>query len=78
MGTFAVIFLGNFDGVKSTHVENVRLVMSGAAPLGAKDAERFKEKAKKTNFSQGYGLTETSPVALMQAIGNTNFASVGK
>lgn len=26
---------------------------------------------------QGYGLTETSPVALMQERGNPNYASVG-
>lgn len=51
--------------------------MSGAAPLGSSDAERFKEVAPNASFFQGYGLTEASPVVLMSMLGSKNYASVG-
>lgn len=38
--------------------------------IGGSDVERFMEKAPQVKFSQGYGLTETSPVAMMQYIGS--------
>lgn len=39
-----IIFMGNHDKVTNKHVDNIRIVMSGAAPLGQLDAERFKAK----------------------------------
>ena len=38
------IFLGNSDLVTNRHLENVRTLSTGAAPLGAMDADRIKEK----------------------------------
>lgn len=72
-----VLFLGMADAVQPKHTDSLRVVISGAAPLGAKDVERFWTKAPHVKFIQGYGLTETSPITLIQAIGSTNFASVG-
>lgn len=49
-------------------LESLRLVMCGAAPLGASDAERFHKKTKnKVALVQGYGMTETSPVTIFQS-----------
>lgn len=94
-----MIYLGHHDGVNSKDLESVRAVMSGAAPLGALDVERFNEKyvfyytknndkilifffdflnrASNVNITQGYGLTETAPVALCNMPGNLKYASVG-
>ncbi|ALC48836.1 pdgy [Drosophila busckii] len=49
---------------------SLRVVMTGAAPIGQQDVERFLQK-------QGYGMTEASPVVLMTAEGNTRYASCG-
>lgn len=63
--------------VKSEHLESVRNIFSGAAPMGASDAERMIAKAPQIQFAQGYGLTESSPVVLIGAMGSKNYASVG-
>lgn len=73
-----VIFMGHHDKVEKKHVEHVRTVMSGAAPMGTPDAERFTARAPQVEFVQGYGLTETSPVVLMGTRGSKNYASVGE
>lgn len=72
-----VIFYGKSDLVKPEHGKSVRLVMSGAAPLAADDVERFWSKAPQVKFMQGYGLTETSPMTHVQAVGSTNYGSIG-
>ncbi|KAJ8913435.1 hypothetical protein NQ315_017179 [Exocentrus adspersus] len=60
-----VLFLTLHSDVKMEYLEHVRVVTSGAAPLGALDEERFLQKAPKSKMVQGYGLTETSPVVTM-------------
>lgn len=66
--------MGHYDKFESKHAESLRYVMSGAAPMGESDAERFIKKAPKVCFFQGYGLTESSPVALMNFSGKgTNY-----
>lgn len=42
---FAVIFMSTQDAVKAEYLSRVRNIISGAAPLGATDEERFKKKA---------------------------------
>lgn len=45
----------------------MRTIISGAAPLGAADLERFAQKTKgKAKVLQAYGLTETSPLTHTQ------------
>lgn len=56
---------------------SVKNVISGAAPIGQSDAERFIKKAPNVKFLQGYGLTEASPVVLMSQFDSDNYASVG-
>lgn len=72
-----VIFYGKSDLIKPEHGQSLRLAMSGAAPLAAEDVERFWNRAPQVKFMQGYGLTETSPMSLVQAVGSTNYASIG-
>ncbi|CAH1285202.1 unnamed protein product [Diabrotica balteata] len=59
-----VLFLSSSPLVKSEYFKNLKLVTSGAAPLGFSDEQRFLEKAQnpKTKIVQGYGMTESSPI----------------
>ncbi|KAJ8967249.1 hypothetical protein NQ314_002976 [Rhamnusium bicolor] len=51
----------------SEDLASVKLIMSGAAPLGATDIERFFDVTKgKIGFIQAYGMTESSPLTLKQ------------
>ncbi|XP_044749008.1 4-coumarate--CoA ligase 1-like [Coccinella septempunctata] len=59
-----VIFMSTQDAVKAEYLSRVRSIVSGAAPLGASDEERFKKKVN-VFIGQGYGMTETSPVIAM-------------
>ncbi|RZC41555.1 4-coumarate--CoA ligase 1-like, partial [Asbolus verrucosus] len=57
----------NNPNIKTEDLSCIRILMSGAAPLGATDVERFVAKTKnKVNLYQGYGMTETSPLTLVQ------------
>lgn len=69
--------MNNYDKLESKHTESIKYVMSGAAPIGSSDAERFKKVAPNSQFFQGYGLTEAAPVVLMSMLGSSNYASVG-
>ncbi|RZB49892.1 AMP-binding domain containing protein, partial [Asbolus verrucosus] len=58
-----VLFLAGHPSVTKEDLQSVRTLVSGAAPLGRLDEERFLQKAQKDiNIIQGYGLTETSPM----------------
>lgn len=69
--------MNNCDKLERKHTQSIKYVMSGAAPIGPHDAERFNQKAPLSQFFQGYGLTEASPVVLMSKLGSLNHASVG-
>lgn len=52
----------NHPAVKNEYFDSIRTIVSGAAPLGGSDEEKFLHKAQKPiNVMQGYGMTETSP-----------------
>ncbi|XP_055327156.1 uncharacterized protein LOC129580589 [Sitodiplosis mosellana] len=72
-----VIQLGNYEGAKAEHFESVRASMSGASNLAQADVERLKKIAPNVTFLQGYGLTETSPVASLSPHGIHNYATIG-
>ncbi|ERL94409.1 hypothetical protein D910_11687, partial [Dendroctonus ponderosae] len=79
-----VLFLTHYPDVKPEYLHHLRNVMSGAAPLGALDESKFLEKANRDVFiSQGYGLTETSPVvstvlkSVREKLGKASSGSVG-
>ncbi|XP_011880881.1 PREDICTED: probable 4-coumarate--CoA ligase 3 [Vollenhovia emeryi] len=65
-----VLFLTASPLVKKHHFERVHMMMSGAAPLAKTDVDRFYEKydinPNVLKFHQGYGLTESSPVAFIE------------
>lgn len=72
-----ILYLSGNDTVKPEHLLSIRNIFSGAAPMGAPDAERMMAKAPQIQFAQGYGLTETSPVVMLGPMGSKNYASVG-
>lgn len=76
-----VMFLSAAPHIKKEHLTNVNAVVSGAAPLSGTDVEKFYDKfgfdRRKVQFCQGYGLTESSPVALFENEG-VKFSSIGK
>ncbi|KRT83196.1 AMP-binding protein [Oryctes borbonicus] len=61
-----IIFLSSHPGVKSEYLSSLRSITSGAAPLGALDEEKLRQKiGSPLNVIQGYGLSETSPGVTM-------------
>ncbi|XP_014615752.1 PREDICTED: 4-coumarate--CoA ligase 1-like [Polistes canadensis] len=66
----------NNEQITSRHVEHVRMIISGAAPLGIDTISKFHERVSdKVQFVQGYGMTETSPVVTLSKTAPAN--SVG-
>lgn len=55
-------FLTNNQRITKEMLENVRYVTNGAAPLGINESQKFLEKFDNIRLSQGYGMTEASPV----------------
>ncbi|XP_041981646.1 uncharacterized protein LOC121735046 [Aricia agestis] len=73
-----VLFMGFHSELTPKHLEHVRTVIVGAAPLPKPDVERFLRKVNKNvHFGQAYGLTETSPVVTMCPPKFDNYLSVG-
>ncbi|XP_067011688.2 uncharacterized protein [Anabrus simplex] len=73
-----VLFLAGHPEVGPQLLESVRHIMSGAAPLGASDLDRLLAKSPpRMGVSQGYGMTETSPVIMHSRKASTNKAAVG-
>lgn len=56
-----VLAMAKHPLVDKYDLKSLRMVMSGAAPLGADLTEQFRKRLN-TPIKQGYGLTETSPV----------------
>jgi len=71
------LFMLNHPKVTPETTASLRYVMSGAAPIGVSDIERFLKKFPHTKFLQGFGMTESSPVILMTPEDNTRYASTG-
>lgn len=59
--------INKHPSIKAKHLETLRIISSGAAPLGAADVQRFGEKTNnRIPLFQGYGMTEASPVVAFQ------------
>jgi acyl-CoA synthetase (AMP-forming)/AMP-acid ligase II len=69
--------MNSYDKLQEKHTRSVEVVVTGAAPIGANDAERFNVRFPNAGFFNGYGLTEASPVAALSAPGSKNYASSG-
>jgi 4-coumarate--CoA ligase len=64
-----VSFLSTNPLVKTaTHLSSIKTVSGGAAPFGPALIEKFMEKCapNKVNFTEGFGMTESSPVSHIQ------------
>lgn len=62
-----MIFMTTQDAVKAEYFSRCRSIISGAAPLGVSDEEKFRKKAD-IFIGQGYGMTETSPVISLSTV----------
>ncbi|XP_037935699.1 probable 4-coumarate--CoA ligase 3 [Teleopsis dalmanni] len=71
------LFMINHPKVTRETAPELEFVMSGAAPIGISDVERFIKKFPNTKFLQGFGMTESSPVVLLTPETNTRYASTG-
>lgn len=58
-----VIALINMDITKNYDLSSVQLVLSGAAPLTSETALELQRKFPTWHIRQGYGMTESSPLA---------------
>lgn len=83
----------NHPKITPKTIPNLELIISGAAPIGQLDVEKFLSKYvyinimngnqpffqrfPKIKFSQGYGLTETSPAVLITPNNHKKLASTG-
>ncbi|CAG9822643.1 unnamed protein product [Phaedon cochleariae] len=58
-----ILFLTSHQDVKKEYFKYVKMVISGGAPLGCLDEQRFTDKVgSHVTITQAYGLTETSPL----------------
>ncbi|XP_076765334.1 uncharacterized protein LOC143432552 [Xylocopa sonorina] len=76
-----ILFLIASPHIKKQHLESMHRIMSGAAPMACADADRLYNKfgidVNKLKMSQGYGLTETSPIVSIELTG-LKPGSIGK
>ncbi|XP_073946392.1 uncharacterized protein [Choristoneura fumiferana] len=73
-----VLFLGSHPQVTPDIFDPITCIMSGAAPLPLADIDKLFDKAKReVDFSQGYGLTETSPLATLNPLNSKEYKTVG-
>lgn len=69
--------LNNFPGIESIDVSSVRACFSGSAPIPNDVLQRF-EKLTNSIIVEGFGMSETSPVALVNPLrGTRKLGSVG-
>ncbi|CAL1687970.1 unnamed protein product [Lasius platythorax] len=59
-----VQMMANDERITSRHVTSMRIIISGAAPLGEESITRFQSRiSDRVAFVQGYGASELSPLA---------------
>jgi long-chain acyl-CoA synthetase len=69
--------LNNYPGIESIDVSSVRACFSGSAPIPDEVLQRF-EKLTGSVIVEGFGMSETSPVALVNPLeGKRKLGSVG-
>ncbi|XP_059624944.1 4-coumarate--CoA ligase 2 [Cornus florida] len=60
-----VLALAKNPVVASFDLSSIRMVLSGAAPLGKELEEALRRRVPQATFGQGYGMTEAGPVLSM-------------
>lgn len=61
-----ILLLAKHPVIDNYDLSSLRLVMCGAAPLGAELSQQVKKRLTTLIVKQGYGLTETSPCAIIE------------
>lgn len=61
-----IILLAKHPLIDKYDFSSLRVVVSGAAPLGADISEEVTKRLPTMIIKQGYGLTETSPCAIIE------------
>lgn len=59
--------------VEKYDISSIRMVMSGAAPLGKELADAFRARIPNATVAEGYGMTEAGPVALSLGLAKVPF-----
>eukprot|EP00743_Colponemidia_sp_Colp-15_P003698 GILK01003990.1.p1 GENE.GILK01003990.1~~GILK01003990.1.p1 ORF type:complete len:544 (-),score=79.86 GILK01003990.1:139-1770(-) len=72
-----ILFLSKHPMVDKFDLSALREVFSGAAPLGRELSAVFKQRFPQVVLRQGYGLTETSPGALIEPLHRIKLGSTG-
>ena len=73
-----LVFLTTHQGVKPHHLESLRYILVGAAPVQPSLIREFKEKAPHVELREGWGMSELSPAASFSPEGQTVVGSCGK
>ena len=72
------IALNESPKTKEHDLSSIKFCLSGAAPLPLAVAQKFHEISGRANLVEGYGLTETSPVAVANPLdGRAREGSIG-
>ena len=71
-------FLTTHAGVKTHHLESLRYILVGAAPVAPALIQRFKEKAPHVDFREGWGMSELSPAGCFSRQGKSVIGSCGQ
>jgi len=73
-----LVFLTTHQGVKPHHLESLRYILVGAAPVQPSLIREFKEKAPHVELREGWGMSELSPAACFSPEGQSVVGSCGK
>ncbi|KAI8979391.1 hypothetical protein BDF20DRAFT_906057 [Mycotypha africana] len=72
-----ILLLAKEPVIDQYDLSSLKIVVSGAAPLGADLSKQVRKRLPDTVFKQGYGLTETSPVSIVEPTDNVIDGSTG-
>lgn len=61
-----ILLLAKHPIIDQYDLSSLRLVICGAAPLGAELSQQVKKRLTTMIVKQGYGLTETSPCSIVE------------
>jgi len=71
-------FLTNNAAVKPRHLQPLKYILVGAAPVSQSHIRAFKEKAPHVEFREGWGMSELSPAACFSIQGQHVTGSCGQ
>ncbi|CEG80177.1 hypothetical protein RMATCC62417_14547 [Rhizopus microsporus] len=72
-----VVLLAKNPAIDNYDLSSLRLVICGAAPLSGDLSKQVRQRLPKLKIKQGYGLTETSPCAIIEPTDRIIDGSVG-